>query len=165
MPLFVYSGLSRRLAASANVRSSARPLTERALIDSDKCRSDFQSAAASSSTCSDSNSRSASPSSSGVESGAAGDGQIPAAFDEFSDPLVIALLGAGRGPHAADHRPVAHVPQLLRDDVRRRVGVTTTRARKSELSVRTAPLATLGRQKLRRFTVAQFLRPVQQIVQ
>ena len=32
----------------------------------------------------------------------------------------IALLGAGRGPHAADHRPVAHVPQLLGDDVRAR---------------------------------------------
>ena len=83
----------------------------------------------------------------------------------FSNRLmVIAVLGAGRGPHA-DHRPVAHVPQLLRDDVRRRVGVTTTRARKSELSVTTAPLATLGRQKLRRFAVAEFLRTVHQIVQ
>lgn len=28
--------------------------------------------------------------------------QIPAAFDELSDPMVIALLGAGRGPHADD---------------------------------------------------------------
>ena len=83
----------------------------------------------------------------------------------FSNRLmVIAVLGAGRGPHA-DHRPVAHVPQLLRDDVRRRVGVTTTRARTSGVSVRTAPLATVDRQKLRRFTVKQFVRSVQQIVQ
>ena len=35
----------------------------------------------------------------------------------------------------------------------------------SELSVTTAPLATLDRQKLRRFTVAEFLWTVQQIVQ
>jgi hypothetical protein len=45
------------------------------------------------------------------------------------------------------------------------VGVTTTPARTSEMSVRTAPLATVDRQKLRRFTVKQFVRPVQQIVQ
>jgi hypothetical protein len=49
-----------------------------------------------------------------------GDGQVPGALDKIPEPMVIALLRAGRGPHADDHRPVAHVPQLLRDDAGRR---------------------------------------------
>src|SRR5262245_61840708 len=41
--------------------------------------------------------------------------------------------------HGGRRRPSVHVAQLLRDDARRPVGVTTTRARKSERSVGTAP--------------------------
>ena len=80
--------------------------------------------------------------------------------------MVIALLG-GTWSSAADHRLVLARSSfnLFRDDVRRRVGVTTNPRKTSELSVTTAPRATLGRQKLRRFTVAEFLRTVQQIVQ
>jgi Methyltransferase domain len=90
----------------------------------------------------------------------------PRCVGRAPEPMVKALLGGGNGPHADDHRPVAHVPQLLRGRCEEAsIGVRTTRARTSEMSVRTAPLLTVDRQKLRRFTVKQFVRPVQQIVQ
>ena len=54
------------------------------------------------------------------------------------ESMVIALLRAGRGRHAGDHRPFAHAAQLLNDDAGSSVGVTTTRARKCKLSVGTA---------------------------
>jgi hypothetical protein len=45
-----------------------------------------------------------------------GDGQVPGALDEIPEPIVIALLRAGRGRHADDHRSLAHAAQLLKDD-------------------------------------------------
>ena len=54
--------------------------------------------------------------------------------------MVIALLRAGRGRHPDDHRPFAHAAQLLTDDPEASAGVTTTRARKCQLSVGTARL-------------------------
>ena len=63
-----------------------------------------------------------------------GDGQVPGALDKIPEPMVIALLRAGRGRHPDDHRPFAHAAQLLKDDAGRRVGVTTTRARKCKMS-------------------------------
>jgi hypothetical protein len=48
------------------------------------------------------------------------DGQVPGALDEIPEPMVIALLGAGRGRHPEDDRPFADTAQLLRDHGERR---------------------------------------------
>jgi Methyltransferase domain len=89
----------------------------------------------------------------------------PRCVGRAPEPMVKALLGA----EMVLMRMIiglAHVPQLLRGRCEEAsIGVRTTRARTSEMSVRTAPLLTVDRQKLRRFTVKQFVRPVQQIVQ
>jgi hypothetical protein len=45
-----------------------------------------------------------------------GDGHVPGALDEMPKPVVVALLGAGRGRHGHDHRPFPHAAQLLEDD-------------------------------------------------
>jgi hypothetical protein len=102
------------------------------------------------STCSGSNSRTSSPSSSGVEFASrrrmvrsplrSTSSRIRWSLRCWGRDVVLMRLIIGR----------LLTSQLLRDDVRRRVGVTATRARKSGLSVRTAPLATLRRQKLPR---------------
>jgi hypothetical protein len=65
--------------------------------------------------------------------------------DEIPEAMVIALLRAGRGRHAADHRPFAYAAQLLKNNARRpsgvaSVGVTPIRAKKSKMSVGTALL-------------------------
>src|SRR5262249_27817082 len=43
-----------------------------------------------------------------------GDGQVPGALDEIPEAMVKALLRAGRGPHADDHRPFTRPVQLPR---------------------------------------------------
>ena len=43
----------------------------------------------------------------------------PRALDKIPEPMVIALLRAGRGLHADDHRSLAHAAQLLKDDAGR----------------------------------------------
>jgi hypothetical protein len=48
-----------------------------------------------------------------------GDGQVPGASDEIPEPVVIALLRAGRGRHPDDGRPIADTAQLLQDDAGR----------------------------------------------
>ena len=64
-----------------------------------------------------------------------GDGDVAGAVDEMSKPVVVALLRAGRGRHGPDHRPFAHAAQLTRGRWGMSVGVTTTRAGKSRMSV------------------------------
>ena len=72
-----------------------------------------------------------------------GDTQVARALDETPKPVVVALLRAGRSRHADDHLRFAAAAQLLEDmrGVRRReivALVTTTRPRKSRMSVETA---------------------------
>ena len=47
------------------------------------------------------------------------DGHVSGALDKISEPIVIALLRAGHGRHAADHRPFAEAAQLLKQDAGR----------------------------------------------
>jgi hypothetical protein len=49
-----------------------------------------------------------------------GDGQVPGASDEIPEPVIVALLRAGRGRHPDDGRPIADTAQLLQDDAGRR---------------------------------------------
>src|SRR3989441_9508410 len=70
-----------------------------------------------------------------------GDGQVPGTLDEIPEPMVIALLRAGRGRHADGSSAV----RSRRSTPQRRCGasvrVTTTRARKCKMSVETGRIA------------------------
>ena len=41
---------------------------------------------------------------------------VPGALDQIPEPMVIAVLRAGRGGHADDHRPFAQATQLLKEE-------------------------------------------------
>ena len=47
------------------------------------------------------------------------DGHVPGAVDEIPEPVIVALLQAGRGPHRDNLRPFPRTAQLLDDDAGR----------------------------------------------
>ena len=97
------------------------------------------------------------------DSEAGGDGHVRGALDEIPKPVVVALLGVGRGRHGHDHRPFAHAAQLIgtsravrrRDVVRRsddnsRRKVQNVRRGSSAHSRRSLPAETTGTRFCRR---------------